>query len=66
MAYIPHLRRALNGDIDRRTKFIGWLVEKQAQADFMNGIVWSDEASFQFNCCINRHNIVYWCNAKLR
>jgi hypothetical protein len=49
IAYIPHLLRALNGYIDCRTDVIGWLVVKQAQAErFVNGIVWPDEAFFQF------------------
>ena len=31
--------------------------------DFLNHIIWSDEACFKLNRRVNRHNCVYWSDS---
>ena len=61
-SYIPTLTLGLNDDDpDRRVEFCEWYLDKSAEdAEFPEKIVWSDEAIFQLNGSINRHNCTYW------
>jgi hypothetical protein len=45
-------------NFDRRTEFCDWLLGKEAEAGYMNGIVWSGQATFKLNRCINWHDSV--------
>lgn len=60
--YRPLLLHKLNeDDFDRRLQFAEWFINQaQASDEFLDMIVWSDEASFKLNGRLNRHNCVYW------
>ncbi|MCP4489021.1 MAG: transposase, partial [Gammaproteobacteria bacterium] len=60
--YRPRLLQGLNeDDPDRRIEFCEWFIQ-QAEADtnFVDRVIWTDEATFKLNGHINRHNCVYW------
>ena len=61
-SHISTLTLGLNDDDpDRRVEFCEWYLDKSAEdAEFPEKIVWSDEAIFQLNGSINRHNCTYW------
>lgn len=61
-AYRPQLHQGLTeDDFDRRVEFSEWFVIRcEAELNFQNRILWTDEASFKLNGCVNRHNCVYW------
>jgi len=56
--YKIHLLQELNeDDFDRCLEFCELMMEKiDAEPDFVYNIVFSDEAMFQFNGNVNRHN----------
>ncbi len=60
--YKPMLLQALNeDDPDRRLEFCEWLLENAREdPSLLNRILWTDEAVFQTNGRVNRHNCVYW------
>lgn len=60
--YKPRLLQALNeDDPDRRMEFCEWLLDSTNQdPTLLDRILWTDEAIFQLNDRINRHNCVYW------
>jgi len=60
--YRPTLLHKLNeDDFDRRVEFSEWFLnEIEADPDFPDKIVWSDEATFKLNGRLNRHNSIYW------
>ena len=62
--YKPRLLQALNkDDPDRRLEFCEWLVKDTDQdSSLLDRILWTDEAVFQTNGRVNRHNCVYWSN----
>lgn len=61
--YIPRLVQSLTeDDFDRRMEFCEeFLALIQKQTNLPNLIIWSDEAKFHVDGCVNRHNSVYWC-----
>ena len=62
--YKPHLLHKLNeDDPDRRLQFCEtFLGFTDIYPDFVDNIMWSDEATFKTNGHVNRHNSVYWCD----
>ncbi len=60
--YIPKLIHELNeDDFDRRIEFCEiFLSLVENKPDLVNRIIWSDEATFNLNGHVNRHNSVYW------
>lgn len=60
--YRPRLVHHLNDDDpDRRREFCELLFGQcHANSDFLDSIVWSDEAKFMLNGRVNRHNCYYW------
>ncbi|CAF3819549.1 unnamed protein product [Rotaria sp. Silwood1] len=60
--YKPRLLQALNeDDPDRRLKFCEWILNStQEDPTLLGRILWMDEATFQINGRVNRHNCVYW------
>ena len=58
----PRLLQALHEDDgNRRQEFCELMLEKfNAESDFIDKIIWSDEAMFKLNGHINRHNCIYW------
>ncbi|CAF4941144.1 unnamed protein product [Rotaria sp. Silwood1] len=60
--YKPRLLQALNeDDPDRRLEFCEWILNStQEDPTLLDRILWTDEATFQINGCVNRHNCVYW------
>ena len=60
--YRPRLLQALNeDDPDRRIEFCEWLLEESSHdPSLLDRILWTDEAIFQTNGRVNRHNCVYW------
>ena len=60
--YRPRLLQALNeDDPDRRLEFCEWLLDSTRQdSTLLDRILWTDEAIFQTNGRVNRHNCVYW------
>jgi hypothetical protein len=40
-----------------------FLIRCEAEPDFPQQILWTDEASFKLNGQINRHNSVYWSDS---
>jgi len=63
-AYKPRLLHALNeDDPDRRVEFCEWILESsQEDPTLLDRILWTDEAIFQINGRVNRHNCVYWAD----
>jgi hypothetical protein len=62
--YHSHLLHAMTeDDPDRRVEFSKIFRQKCAEDDtFPEKIVWSDNASFNFNGHVSRHNTVYWAS----
>ncbi|CAF5022496.1 unnamed protein product [Rotaria sp. Silwood1] len=60
--YKPKLLQALNeDDPDRRLEFCEWILNStQEDPTLLYRILWTDEATFQRNGRVNRHNCVYW------
>ena len=60
--YKPRLLHALNeDDPDRRMEFCEWILNStQEDPTLLDRILWTDEAIFQINGRVNRHNCVYW------
>ncbi|EZA49482.1 hypothetical protein X777_12276 [Ooceraea biroi] len=60
--YNIHLVQELNeDDFDRRLQFCELMMERaDAEPDFSNHVVFSDEATFQLNGYVNRHNCRFW------
>lgn len=60
--YRPHLVYGLlEDDTDRRLQFCELFVnECHNNPEFMDLIIWSDEAQFKLSGGVNRHNCVYW------
>jgi transposase len=60
--YKPRLLQALNeDDPDRRVEFCEWILDSiQDNPNLLDRILWTDEAIFQTNGRVNRHNCVYW------
>ena len=60
--YHPTLIVDLNeDDFDRRSEFCEiWLEKFQNNPDLIDHIFWSDEAKFNLNRSVNRHNCTYW------
>jgi hypothetical protein len=61
-AYRPHLLQMLTeDDFGWRVEFLEWFsIHCEAEPNFPQCILWTDEASFKLNGQINRHNSVYW------
>lgn len=58
---VQHLQ---NNDGMRRIEFCEFILTKiQEHPDFLNNIIWADEAKFTRNGCYNRHNSHFWSNA---
>ena len=57
--------QALNEDDgDRRLQFCeSFMAHYEDFPDFLNHIIWSDEACFKLNGRVNRHNCVYWSDS---
>lgn len=62
--YRPRLLQELKAvDRPKRVEFCEWfLIMSAADPDFVNSILWSDEAIFKVNGRVNRHNCVYWAD----
>jgi transposase len=60
--YRPRLLQALNeDDPDRRLEFCEWFLNSvEEDPNLPDQILWTDEAIFQTNGRVNRHNCVYW------
>jgi transposase len=60
--YKPRLLQALNeDDPDRRVEFCEWILDSiQEDSTLLDRILWTDEACFQINDRVTRHNCVYW------
>lgn len=60
--YKPKLLQALNeDDPDRRLEFCEWILDSiEEDPTLLDRILWTDEATFQTNGRVNRHNCVYW------
>ncbi|CAF1096118.1 unnamed protein product [Didymodactylos carnosus] len=60
--YRPTLIVELNeDDFDRRSEFCeSWIEKFQNEPDLIDNIFWSDEAKFNMNTVVNRHNCTYW------
>ncbi|CAF3819615.1 unnamed protein product [Rotaria sp. Silwood1] len=60
--YKPRLLQALNeDDPNRRLEFCEWILNStQEDPTLLDRILWTDEATFQINGRVNRHNSVYW------
>ena len=60
--YRPKLLQALNeDDPDRRMEFCEWILDTiEEEPTLLDRILWTDEAIFQTNGRVNRHNCVYW------
>uniref|UniRef100_A0A1E1XN60 Putative transposable element n=1 Tax=Amblyomma sculptum TaxID=1581419 RepID=A0A1E1XN60_AMBSC len=51
-------------DFQNRTDFANWiLIKMQDDPDFLNKVIWSDEASFSRNSQVNLHNAHYWSDS---
>lgn len=63
--YKPILVQALSeDDFDRRVEFCEYMMERcNNEADFVNNIIFSDEATFYLNGTVNRHNCRYWSDS---
>jgi len=59
--YKPKLLQALNeDDPDRRLEFCEWILDStEEDPTLLYRILWTDEATFQTNVRVNRHNYVY-------
>lgn len=62
--YRPRLLHALNeDDPDRRSQFCeNFIAFHNLDPFLVDKVIWSDEAMFKLNGCINRHNSIYWTN----
>lgn len=61
--YHPHLIHGLlEDDPDRRLQFCEMVRDQitKEQPDFLDKIIWSNEACFKLSGHVNRHNCVYW------
>lgn len=60
--YKPKLLQALNeDDPDRRLEFCEWILDSpEKDQNLLDRILLTDEATFQTNGRVNRHNCVYW------
>ena len=60
--YKPRLLQALHKDDgDRLQEFCKLMLKKfNAEPDFIDKIIWSDESMFKLNGHINGHNCIYW------
>jgi transposase len=60
--YRPRLLHDLNeDDPDRRCEFAEIFLNMVADDySFLDRIIWTDEATFKLNGCVNRHNCVYY------
>jgi hypothetical protein len=65
--YKTTLLQALNeDDPDRRMEFCEWILDStQDDLILLDRILWTDEAIFQVNGRINRHNCVYWSDTNV-
>ena len=63
--YRPQALQALNEDDgDRRLQFCeSFVAYCEDFPNFLNHIIWSDEACFKLNGRVNRHNCVYWSDS---
>ena len=63
--YRPQALHALNEDDgDRRLQFCeSFVAYCEKFLDFLNHVIWSDEACFKINGRVNRHNCVYWSDS---
>jgi len=63
--YKAHLVQELNeDDFDRRIEFCELMMERiDEDPNFLSNIVFSDEATFQINGNVNRHNCRFWSDA---
>ena len=61
-AYHPRLLHALSeDDPDRRLEFCEhFCFQAREDRDFVDAILWTDEAKFYLNGQVNRHNCIYW------
>ena len=46
-------------DPDRRLQFCNWIVNERRRS-FHKSIIFSDEATFYLNSCVNKHNLFYY------
>jgi len=53
-----HVQELIYKDFDRRIEFCEFIEARRN--DFVNNIVFSDEASFEFHGNVNRQNFLYW------
>ena len=60
--YTPRLLQALHeDDPDRRLEFCEWMLDSTEDDSIrLDRILRTDEATFQTNGRVNRHNCVYW------
>lgn len=60
--YRPTLIIELNDDdFDRRSEFCeSWIEKFEEDPNLIDSIFWSDEAKFNMNTSVNRHNCTYW------
>ncbi|CAF1503241.1 unnamed protein product [Adineta ricciae] len=63
--YKPRLLQALNEyDPDQRVEFCEWIINStEEDLTVLDQILWTDEAIFQINGRVNRHNCVYWSDS---
>ena len=51
----------LQNSISATTEFVEWIIEhKQVDADFLNKVMFSDEAHFHLDSFVNRQNCRIW------
>ncbi|EFN87724.1 hypothetical protein EAI_08587, partial [Harpegnathos saltator] len=53
------IQELMEDDFDRRTQFCEEIMNR-IDTNFLNFIVFSDEALFEINGSVNRHNCRYW------
>jgi len=57
--YHLHISHALcAADLTSRLQFAHWFQEQDR--DFINNVIWSDEAYFALDGCVNTHNAIVW------
>jgi hypothetical protein len=59
---VPVLKHAVTeDDPERRLEFCEWIQRKVGEgAQFLSMIVWTDEATYDLNGTVNRHNCACW------